>query len=74
MSEIDLKEYGKLLQSVETLTQCVRDLTAEVDSLSVKVQELTDLRNSGKGIIMGLMIAGGSVGALAHKFFEVIFK
>lgn len=66
-SEVNPVEFGKLLQAVETLTANVRELKADVDSLK---SQLT----GGKGLIAGLMVAAGGIGASAKHVLESILK
>lgn len=67
MSDIDPIAFGKLIQSVETLTVNVATLTTEVDSLK---QTLA----GGRGIAFGLMIACGGMGAAMTKLADHLFK
>lgn len=66
---IDPVEFGKLLGSME-------HLTASITTLTTKVAALEERLNTGKGVVFGLTLAaagvGGSVGAFAHKVFEVV--
>lgn len=60
---IDPVEFGKLVTGVESLSREVHKLTAQVNSLDAKVDELSALRNKGIGLVFGLMLSGGAVGA-----------
>lgn len=60
---IDPVEFGKLVTGVEALSREVHKLTAQVNALDAKVDELSDLRNKGVGLVFGLMLSGGAVGA-----------
>jgi len=68
-SHIDPIQFGELLGSMKHLTKAVEDLTTDVIELKAKL-------NTGKGMAMGLLVAaagiGGTVGAIAHKFFDVL--
>ena len=68
-NEIDPVEFGRLLGSMEHLTNSITTLTE-------KVEELENRLNTGKGMAIGLLFAaagvGGSVGAFAHKILEVM--
>lgn len=66
MSDVDPVEFGKLLQSVASLT-------AKVDGLSLKVDGLETTLTGGKGLVVGLMVAAGSLGAGAKHVLESIF-
>lgn len=65
MSEIDPIQFGRLLNAVETLTEQVADLDAKVDTLNAQI-------TGGKGVIMGLLITAGGIGAGATKLLEKI--
>lgn len=69
MNDIDPVEFGKLMGSMEHLTASINTLTAKVETLEERL-------NTGKGVVVGLTLAaagvGGSVGAFAHKIFEVV--
>lgn len=67
MSEIDPIEFGKLVQSVETLTN-------QVSTLTVQVSTLQSTLSGGKGIVTGLMIAAGGLGAGTAKLLDHVFK
>lgn len=67
MTTIDPIEFGKLIQSVETLTTSVATLTTEVDALKATL-------TGGKGIALGLMIAAGGLGAGVSKMVDHFFK
>lgn len=65
--DVDPVEFGKLLQSVSTLTE-------KVDKLTTKVDALESTLTGGKGMIAGLMIAAGGIGASAKHVMESLFK
>lgn len=65
MSEIDPIQFGRLLNAVETLTEQVADLDAKVDTLNSQI-------TGGKGVVMGLLITAGGIGAGATKLLEKI--
>lgn len=66
---VDPVEFGKLLGSMEHLTNSINTLTSKVETLEERL-------NTGKGVVFGLTIAaagvGGSVGAFAHRILENI--
>ena len=64
---IDPIEYGRLLESVETLT-------VSVNKLSGEVQVITERLNTGKGVIFGLMIAAGGLGAGVSETIKHLFS
>jgi hypothetical protein len=66
-TELDPVQFGKLINAVETLE-------SKVDSLSSQVAELNEKMASGKGIMVGMILVAGGLGAGAHKVLELIFK
>lgn len=69
---IDPVEFGKLVTGVEALSREVHKLTAQVDALDAKVDELSALRHKGVGVIFGLMISGGALGAAVAELWSKI--
>lgn len=67
MTEIDPIEFGKLLNAVETMTKQMHVLTVEVD-------DLRQTMSGGRGIVVGMMIAAGGLGAGVTKFLDHIIK
>lgn len=67
MNDFDPVEFGKLIQSVETLT-------SQVATLATKVEEMSNQMTGGKGLIAGMMLAAGGIGAGASELFSRIFK
>ena len=67
MSEIDPIQFGKLINAVETLEGNVKDLTAQVQSLNNQI-------TGGRGVIIGLMLTAGGLGAGATKILESLLK
>lgn len=65
--EIDPVEFGKLLSSVQSLV-------IEVTSLREQVASLQSQMSGGRGLITGLMLAAGGVGAGASHFLEKLFR
>lgn len=63
MSEIDPVQFGRLLNAVETLTTQVAELDQKVETLNGQI-------TGGKGVIMGLLITAGGIGAGATKVIE----
>ncbi len=66
-SHIDLVEYGKLLASVEALT-------VSCDALTIKVDSITERLNTGKGVVFGMMIAAGGLGAGVTEAVQRLFS
>ena len=67
MSDIDPVQFGQLVSSVQTLT-------TEVGALRVQVAELKSQLTGGKGIIAGLLLAAGGIGAGASHALDKLFK
>jgi hypothetical protein len=63
MSDIDPVQFGKLINAVETLETQVKELSGQVQSLNAQI-------TGGKGVVMGLLIAAGGVGAAITKVIE----
>lgn len=63
---IDLIEYGKLLAAVSSLTESCEALTIKVDSINERL-------NTGKGVIFGMMIAAGGLGAGVTEAVQRLF-
>ena len=70
---IDLIEYGQLIQSVKNLTESLDEHTAKMSTLSEEVKVITERLNTGKGVVFGLMIAAGGLGAGASEAIKHIF-
>lgn len=60
-------QFGKLIGTMDQLESSVR-------ILSTKVDNLMETKNRGIGILSGVTLAGGAVGALLHKIGETLFK
>jgi len=67
MSEIDPQEFGRLVGAVETLVKQVNHMSREID-------EIRNAMSTGKGLVAGLVIAAGGIGAGATHLIEKIFK
>ena len=63
MSDIDPVQFGRLLNAVETLTTQVAELDQKVETLNTQI-------TGGKGVVMGLLITAGGIGAGATKLLE----
>lgn len=64
--EIDPVEYGRLLASVDKLTK-------SVEILSGQVQDITNRLNTGKGAVLGMMMAAGGIGASVTEAIKHVF-
>lgn len=60
---IDPVEFGKLVQSVETLTKVV-------DTLSADVNKINHAMTSGKMLGIGMLLAAGGMGAGVTKIIN----
>jgi len=63
---IDPVEFGKLVQSVETLTKTVDKLNTDVTKLNLAL-------TGGKMFSIGLLLAAGGIGAGVTKAIERLF-
>lgn len=63
---VNLVEFGRLVQSVETLTE-------EVQKLKVEVQEMRESVAGGKGLVAGMLLAAGGLGAIASEVLQRTF-
>jgi hypothetical protein len=61
MSDIDLKEFGRLSQQVTTLEKQVTDL-------QIDVKQLLEMANKSKGGLWAGMAISSALGALASYF------
>jgi hypothetical protein len=61
MTEIDPVQYGRLLESVDHLTDVTDELAAQVKALAARLEEVDGRFKIGKGTLFGLILAlGGS--------------
>jgi len=59
-------ETGRLAQAVETLTM-------EVNLLRTKMESIESQVNRGKGMVMGMFLAAGGIGAAISTVFHKLF-
>lgn len=64
---LDPVEFGRLIQSVDNLTITVNEIKTDVASLK-------ETRDRGWGILAGITLVAGGLGASAHTLFERLFK
>ena len=67
MNEIDPQEFGRLVGAVETLVGQVAHMAREID-------EIRNVMNRGKGVVIGMLIAAGGLGAGATHILDKLFK
>jgi hypothetical protein len=60
-------QFGRLIQSVETLSMEIRTLKTDIESLK-------DTRSKGWGILTGVTLAAGGLGSLSHSLIEKLLK
>lgn len=60
---INLIEYGKMIEQVRGLTNALAEHAQMMSELNVKVAAINERLNTGKGVIFGLLIAAGGLGA-----------
>ena len=53
-------QFGRLINSVE-------NMATTINALSDDVKSLTEFKNNGKGILIGVALAAGGVGAFIGK-------
>jgi hypothetical protein len=63
MLELDPVQFGSLIKSVETLAN-------EVQTLRGDVKELASQITGGRGVITGIIIAAGGIGAGMHHLLD----
>ena len=71
---IDPVQFGRMIGTMEAMTNEVRKLSTDIDTLTNKVQEIEDKFTGGRGMLIGLAIASGGMGAGFLKFIESLFK
>lgn len=67
MTAINPQEFGELVGAVKALAE-------EVTALRKDVKCLQSQLSHGRGMVAGMMIAAGGVGAGASHLFERMFK
>lgn len=65
--QVDPVEFGKLLQSVETLTQVCASLEKEMKAVREQLA-------GGRGVMFGLLIAAGASGAAVTEAIKHFIK
>ena len=65
MSAVDPVAFGGLVEAVKTLTLEVKDLRADVKTMR---EQLT----GGRGVITGLIVAAGGIGAGVHHLIDKV--
>ena len=67
MNDIDPQEFGRLVGAVESLVK-------QVEHMSKEIAEIRNAMSTGRGIVAGLVLAAGGIGAGATHLIEKIFK
>ena len=67
MNGIDPQQFGQLIEAVARLS-------AQVDHMAAEFDKITNDLSRGKGIIVGITLAAGGIGAGATHLLEKIFK
>jgi hypothetical protein len=67
--------FDRRQPSLETgrLTQAVETLTTEVNLLRIKMESIEGQVNKGKGLMVGLFLAAGGIGAAVSTAFHKLF-
>lgn len=68
--DINPVQFGQLIESVKHLTEKVDTLQTCVTELTTQVDTLNNLKNTGRGVLLGALIGGGGFGALVTKLME----
>lgn len=66
-TRFDAVQFGKLIQSVETLTDSIDSLKSDIDSLK-------ETRSKGFGILTGICLVAGGIGSVSHIILEKVLK
>lgn len=66
-NDIDPIQVGKMINAIETLEENVKKLSDDVHMLHEKI-------SSGKGLMIGVLVTAGGLGAGATKILESLFK
>lgn len=74
MGEIDPVQFGQMIQAVKNLSENMMEMKEQIDEMSQEIKQLTDVKNKGSGILIGIGLAGGSMGAFATHLLEKIMK
>ena len=64
---MDPVQFGRLIQSVETLTSTINSLRLDVDSLK-------ETRSRGWGILAGVSLIAGGMGSASHAIIDKLLK
>ncbi len=67
ISDVSPMEFGRFVGIVEVLA-------VEVASLRLQVKSLQDQMTGGKGVVFGVMLASGGIGAGAAHLLDKFFK
>lgn len=67
---IDPVQFGQLIESVKHLVEKVGELETCVQQLTTQVDTLNNLKHTGRGILLGALISGGSLGAIVSQWME----
>ena len=59
--------FGRLIESVEAMSEEMKGMRSEIKTL-------TEFKNNGKGILIGVSLAAGGVGAMAAKISGWILR
>lgn len=70
MATIDPIQFGQMMESLKHMSEDIKGLRTEISDLKDEVQSLINIKNSGKGILLGLTFASGGAGALLTKLME----
>lgn len=67
MTEIDPVEFGKLVESLNHIKE-------DLDTLRDEVKEMNEKISKGKGVLLGVLVTAGGLGAGASELLSKIIN
>ena len=67
------EEHQDTCLEIGRLAQAVKTLTVEVNLLRTKMESIESQVNRGKGMVMGMFLAAGGIGAAISTVFHKLF-
>jgi hypothetical protein len=72
MANIDPVQFGKLVECVQNLTEKLEKIETKLEKIETDLTELNKLKHTGKGIMLGALIGGGTLGATLSNMWEYL--